>query len=47
MPDEKEKPKAQEEKPEALATTPPMYSKPQIAPDGHVNLSQEDIDARQ
>lgn len=23
-----------------------MHDKPQIAPDGHVNLSQEDIDAR-
>ena len=23
-----------------------MHNEPQIAPDGHVNLSQEDIDAR-
>lgn len=23
-----------------------MLNKPQVAPDGHVNLSQEDIDAR-
>jgi hypothetical protein len=23
-----------------------MYTEPQVAPDGHVNLSQEDIDAR-
>ena len=49
MPDEKKpEPKTQEEiKKEAVATTAPMYNKPQIAPDGHVVLSQEDIDARQ
>ena len=23
-----------------------MFKKPQVAPDGHVNLSKEDIDAR-
>lgn len=43
MPDEK-KPAEPEPKPEVVKTQ--MHKTPQIAPDGHVNLSQEDIDAR-
>ena len=32
--------------PEQKIKTPPMAKEPQVAPDGHVNLSKEDIDAR-
>ena len=48
MPDEKPKEslKAPAEEPKPEVIKPQMHTKPQIAPDGHVNLSQEDIDAR-
>jgi hypothetical protein len=43
MPDEKEKAKPAEEEPKPVVVKNPMYMTPQIAPDGHPNLSKEDI----
>jgi hypothetical protein len=44
MADEKQKEPVPEEKPVVVKVE--MYKTPQIAPDGHVNLSKEDINAR-
>lgn len=33
--------------PELVYKTPPMEKEPVVGPDGHVILSQDDIDARQ
>lgn len=47
-----EKTKAQEryeqaeEELEAIVVDNAMYDKPQVAPDGHVNLSKQDIENR-
>lgn len=48
MPEKKDEPKTEPETAEEPAgfTSVPSAKKPIVAPDGHVNLSQEDIDAR-
>jgi hypothetical protein len=43
MPDKKDEPQV-EDKP--IVVKVEMAKKPVVAPDGHVNLSQEDIDGR-